>query len=106
MHDPQPPDPGHRMDFFLGAEPWSLALQADSLPLQPPGKPIYIYYFGLHWVFFAAYSIFLAVSGGYPLVAVCRLHVAVASPVAEHRLYDVQASVVAALRLSSCGALA
>ena len=48
----------------------------------------------------------VVVSGGYPLIAACRILVALAPLVAEHRLYDVQASAVAALRLSSCGVLA
>ena len=31
------PSPGGLLD--LGTEPWSPALQADSLPTEPPGKP-------------------------------------------------------------------
>ena len=37
-----------------------------------------------------------------PLIAVCRLLIAMASLVAEHRLQDMRASVVAAHRLGSC----
>ena len=48
----------------------------------------------------------VAVSGGYTLAAVHGLLTAVASLVAEHRLQGVQASVVAAPGLSSCGAQA
>ena len=47
-------------------------------------------------------------SGGYSLVVVCRLLAAVASLVADHRLYSVQASQVAAHDLScpvACGIL-
>ena len=65
------------------------------------------YLFLVHWVFIAAFEFFLvAESRGYSLVEVHRLLRAVASPIVEQGLYDVQASVVAALRLSSCGALA
>ena len=32
------PSPGGLLD--LGTEPWSPALQADSLPTEPPGKPL------------------------------------------------------------------
>ena len=35
------PSPGHRPN--PGIKPRSLTLQADSLPAEPPGKPIYIY---------------------------------------------------------------
>ena len=41
-------------------------------------------------------------SGGYSLVAVCGLPVAVASLVAQHGLWSTWASVVATHRLSSC----
>ena len=47
-------------------------------------------------------------SGGYSLVVVCRLLVAVASLVADHRLHSVQASEVEAHDLScpaACGIL-
>ena len=30
-----------------GIEPWSPALQAESLPSEPPGKPLYIIYMGV-----------------------------------------------------------
>ena len=44
----------------------------------------------------------VAASGGYSLAVVLRLLIAVASLVAEHSLYGVQASVAVALRLSGC----
>ena len=45
-------------------------------------------------------------SRGYSLVTVCELPVVIASRIAEHRLYGVQASVVTAHGLNSCGAWA
>ena len=36
------PSPGDLLD--PGIEPWSPALQAESLPSEPPGKPLYIIY--------------------------------------------------------------
>ena len=48
----------------------------------------------------------IAASGGYPVVAVHRLLIAVASLIAEHRLQDVRASVVVVRGLSSCGSRA
>ena len=51
----------------------------------------------MHWVFAAVRGLSLvAASGGYSLGVVCGFLVAVASLVAEHRLYGLQASVVAA----------
>ena len=44
-------------------------------------------------------------SGGYSLVAVFRLLVAVTSPLAEHRLLGTLASVVVELGLNSCNSL-
>jgi len=41
-------------------------------------------------------------SGGYSLIVVCELLIAVAPLVAEHRPGGVQASVVVACRVSSC----
>ena len=41
--------------------------------------------------------------GGYSLLVVCELLVVVASLVVEHRLWGIQASVVAARGLGSCG---
>ena len=46
----------------------------------------------------------VAASGSYSLVEVCRLLIGMASLVAEHGLWDTQASVVVAHRLS-CGVL-
>ena len=44
-------------------------------------------YFLLHWIFVAAHNISLvAVSGGYSLIALYRLLIAVVSLVVEHRL--------------------
>ena len=43
---------------------------------------------------------------GLLFIAVCRLLIAVASPVAEHRLQGTWASVVVACGLSSCGSWA
>jgi len=43
-------------------------------------------YFWLCWVFLAVHGLSLGVSGDYSLVVVCRLLLAVASVVAEHRL--------------------
>ena len=48
---------------------------------------------GLH--FCAGFSLVLE-TRGYSLVGVCRLLIAVISPVAEHRLWGSQASVVVA----------
>ena len=45
----------------------------------------------------------VAESGGYSLVAVCRLLIVMASLVGEHGLQGMRASAVAAHRLSSCG---
>ena len=48
---------------------------------------MYLFIFWLHWVFVAACGLSLVVaSGGYSLVAVHGLIMAVASLVAEHRL--------------------
>ena len=64
-------------------------------------------YFWLCWVLVAVRELYLvAVSGGCSLVAVCSLLVAVASLVAEHRLWGARASVVAVRKLScpeACG---
>ena len=44
-------------------------------------------YFWLCWVIIAAWAFSLVVaSGGYPIVVVCRLLIAVASLIAEHGL--------------------
>ena len=44
-------------------------------------------YFLLHWIFVAVHDISLvAVSGGYSLIALYRLLIAVVSLVVEHRL--------------------
>ena len=45
----------------------------------------------------------VALSGGYSLVELCGLLIAVASLVAQHGLEGQQASVAAAQGLSSCG---
>ena len=45
-------------------------------------------------------------SGGYSLVVVCKLLIAVASLAGEHRLWGVRASVVAAPGLQSAGSTA
>ena len=68
--------------------------------------PLYLYiYFWLHWFFIAACGLFLVlVSGGYSLVAACGL-TAVASLVAEHRLYGAWASVVVTRGLYSTGSI-
>ena len=58
---------------------------------------------GLHC--FAGFSL-VATSGGYPLVVVCGLLIAVASLVVEHGLYGARVSVLVALVLSSCGSWA
>ena len=50
---------------------------------------------------FAGFSLGAA-SGGYPLVVVCGLLIAVASLV-EHGLWGARVSVLAALGLSGCG---
>ena len=61
-------------------------------------------YFWLCWVSVAACGLSLVLeSRGCSLVAACRLLTAVASLVAEHRLWGTQASVVSACRLRSCG---
>ena len=48
----------------------------------------------------------VAVNGGFSLVVVCRLLIAVASLAAEDRLQGIQASVLVARVLSSCDSLA
>ena len=48
----------------------------------------------------------VAESGGYPLVAVGGLLIAVSSLVVEYRLKEVPASVVVACELSSCSSRA
>ena len=45
-------------------------------------------------------------SGGYPLVAVGRRLIAVASLMEGHRLWSVWVSVIVAYRLRSCGSRA
>ena len=58
-------------------------------------------YFWLCWVFIAMHRLSLVtVSGGYSLVA-HRILIAIAPLVAEHKLWSVQASAVAACRLQS-----
>ena len=58
---------------------------------------------GLHCC--AAFCL-VAVSGGYSLLVVCRLHIVVASLVVEHGLQGMWASVVAAHRFSACSSWA
>ena len=49
-------------------------------------------YFWLHWVFVAARGLSLASeSRGYPLIAVHRLLIVVASPISDYGLETVQA---------------
>ena len=67
---------------------------------------IFLKYFFTHlwvcWIFIAAHGLFPGVaSGRNPLALGHRLLLAVASPVAEHRLYDAQASVASALLSSA-----
>ena len=57
--------------------------------------------FFLHWVCVAACELSPLAASGEP--AVCRLLIVVASLVAEHGLYGLRASVVAAPGLSSSG---
>ena len=60
-------------------------------------------YFWLCWVFIAVHGLSLVVeSGDYSLVVVCWFLSAVASLVAEHRLYGAGASVAVARGLSHC----
>ena len=59
-----------------GIEPGSPALQADTLLSEPPGKPSLN-----HWT-----TKEVPESGGYSLVVVHGLLIAVTSLVAEHRL--------------------
>ena len=60
------------------------------LPTCCISSPIFFFlknsiYFWLRWVFAAAHKLSLVVvSGGYPLVVVCRLLIVVVSLVAEH----------------------
>ena len=59
-----------------------------------------IFYLWLCWIFFATCRLSpLVVSGVYSLVAVHRFLIAVASPVAERRLFGLRASVVMHQRL-------
>ena len=74
-----------------------------SYTLQQFFKDDFIYLFLSVLDLHCCLSFSLAVvSGGYFLVAVRGLLIAVASPDAEHRLSGMEASVVAACRLSSC----
>ena len=60
-----------------------------------------VFIFGLCWIFIAVRELSLAsVSRGYCLVTMHRLLTAVASPVAEHRLWNMRASVLVAHGLS------
>ena len=70
-------------------------------------KIILFIYFWLRWVFVGVWAFpLVAASRGYSSLYVCRLLVVVASPVAEHRLQGVRASVVVACRLNSCNSRA
>ena len=72
-----------------GIEPGSPALQADSLPSEPPGKPL------------------VAVSGGYSPVVVHGHLIAMASLPAQCRPRGIQLyAVVATCGLSNCGSQA
>ena len=85
------PSPGQLSD--PGIKPRSPALQADSLPSEPPGQPISFCRWFIHlwlcWVFTAAHGLFVAVRR-FSLVAVSSLLMV------EHRLQGMQASGVAA----------
>ena len=62
---------------------------------------VYLIYFWLHWIFVAACGLSLvAVSGGYSLVAVLGLLIAVASLVVEHGLQN--AGPVVVVHMFSC----
>ena len=64
-------------------------------------------YLWLFWVFVAVRGLALtAASRGHSLLATCRLLGALTSLIVEHGLQDIQASAVAACRLSSCGSQA
>ena len=106
MHDPQPPGAWPQNGSLFRDSPWSLALQADSLPFQPPGKPIYILFLAVLDLLCCIQAFSSSYEWGLPSSWVCRLPVAVASLVVELRLHHVQASAVAALSLSSYGTLA
>ena len=63
----------------------------------------FLLFIWLCWVFVAARRLSLvAVSGGYSLLAVCGLPIAVASLVLEHRFWGSWASIVVTCGLSSC----
>ena len=63
---------------------------------------VFAFYFWLCWVSVAARGLSLiAAHGGFSLTAVCRLLIAVASLVREHRLWGTRTAVVAAHGLSS-----
>ena len=65
----------------------------------------FYYLFWLCWVFVAASGLSqVGASTGYSSLRCAGFLIVVASLVAEHGLYGTQASVVAARRLSSCGA--
>ena len=93
------------MDFHC-LDPFNSFMEPDSLPFHPLlffGFFIFDFYLFTYcwpcWVSLAAHGLSLTVaSGGYSLVAV-------ASPVAEHRLEGAQASVVAAPGLQSVGSV-
>ena len=69
--------------IILSAHPLTL------IPLHPvPFKNfVCLFYFWLCWVFITACSVFpIVASGDYSLIVVCRLLIAVASLVAQHKL--------------------
>ena len=85
------PSPGDLRD--PGIEPGSPALQADSLPSEPPGKPVgsLCILFSLMHTFFSAPTLRCCTQTfssrgeqGLLLVAACGLLIALASLVAEH----------------------
>ena len=65
---------------------------------------IYLFYYWLLWVFVATHRLSLTgVSKGCSPVVLHGLLIEVASLIAEHRLWNMPASAVAAYGLSMCG---
>ena len=71
----------------------------------PDILPLFFFNFWLDLHCCAGFSL-VASSRGYSVVMVCRFLIAVASLVAEHRLWGTQASAVAAQGLNSCSSWA
>ena len=84
---------------------FALGLQVMYFPSQFTPQPFSLIYSWLPGSSLLHGLSLVAASGSYFLPAVCRLLIAVASSVAEHRLWGVQASVVPAPGLQGTGSV-